>query len=181
MPVSVEEHTSTIPVVLLGSTGSIGTQAREVIEANRGRFDVLGLSAGGASITELAVQIVALNPAYVGVARDVREELSAAVEQMGGTCPEVFVGENASVEVVCACVERAAQLYPRATPVVLNGITVRGSIVGTRLDLQESLDFAAMGKVAATVATDRLENINDVFARMHAGAIEGRVVLDFAA
>ena len=54
MPVSVEEHASTIPVVLLGSTGSIGTQAREVIDANRGRFDVLGLSAGGASITELA-------------------------------------------------------------------------------------------------------------------------------
>ncbi len=64
---------------------------------------------------------------------------------------------------------------------VLNGITVRGSIVGARLDLQESLAFAAMGKVAATVATDRLENINDVFARMHAGTIEGRIVLDFAA
>jgi len=63
---------------------------------------------------------------------------------------------------------------------VLNGITVRGSIVGTRLDLQESLDFAAMGKVAATVATDRLENINEVFARMQAGTIEGRIVLDFA-
>ena len=123
MPVSVEEHTPTIPVVLLGSTGSIGTQAREVIESHRGRFDVLGLSAGGASITELAAQIVALNPEYVGVARDVREVLSAALESMGGTCPEVFVGENASVEVVCACVERAAQLYPRATPVVLNGIT----------------------------------------------------------
>ena len=64
---------------------------------------------------------------------------------------------------------------------VLNGITVRGSIVGTRLDLQEALAFAAMGKVAATVATDRLENINDVFARMHAGQIEGRIVLDFTA
>ena len=123
MPVSVEEHTATIPVVLLGSTGSIGTQAREVIESHRGRFDVLGVSAGGASITELAAQIVALNPAYVGVARDVREELLAAVESMGGTCPEVFVGDNASVEVVCASVERAAQLYPSATPVVLNGIT----------------------------------------------------------
>ena len=49
MPVSVEEHTSTIPVVLLGSTGSIGTQAREVIEAHSGRFDVIGVSAGGAS------------------------------------------------------------------------------------------------------------------------------------
>ena len=111
------------PVVLLGSTGSIGTQAREVIEAHRGRFDVLGLSTGGSSITELAAQIVALEPAYVGVARDVREELAAAVESMGGTCPEVFVGENASVEVVCASVELAAQLYPCETPVVLNGIT----------------------------------------------------------
>ena len=64
---------------------------------------------------------------------------------------------------------------------VLNGITVRGSIVGTRLDLQESLDFAAQGKVRATVSTARLENINDVFARMRKGAIEGRVVLDMGA
>jgi propanol-preferring alcohol dehydrogenase len=64
---------------------------------------------------------------------------------------------------------------------VLNGITVRGSIVGTRLDLQESLDFAAYGKVRATVTTDKLENINHVFARMGKGEIEGRVVLDFAA
>lgn len=64
---------------------------------------------------------------------------------------------------------------------VLNGITVRGSIVGTRLDLQESLDFAARGKVAATVAIEPLENINNVFARMRAGTIEGRIVLDLAA
>lgn len=64
---------------------------------------------------------------------------------------------------------------------VLNGITVRGSIVGTRLDLQESLEFAAEGKVAATVASDRLENINGIFERMRAGRIEGRIVLDFAA
>ncbi len=64
---------------------------------------------------------------------------------------------------------------------VLNGITVRGSIVGTRLDLQESLEFAARGKVRATVAADRLENINAIFARMHKGEIEGRIVLDMAA
>lgn len=64
---------------------------------------------------------------------------------------------------------------------VLNGVTVRGSIVGSRLDLQESLKFAEMGKVKATVATDRLENINAVFERMRAGTIEGRIVLDLAA
>jgi alcohol dehydrogenase, propanol-preferring len=63
---------------------------------------------------------------------------------------------------------------------VLNGITVRGSIVGTRLDLQESLEFAAAGKVKATVSTARLEEINDVFDRMHKGQIEGRIVLDLA-
>jgi propanol-preferring alcohol dehydrogenase len=62
---------------------------------------------------------------------------------------------------------------------VLNGITVRGSIVGTRLDLQEALDFAGAGKVKATVAAEPLENINQIFARMHAGDIDGRIVIDF--
>lgn len=64
--------------------------------------------------------------------------------------------------------------------VVLNGITVRGSIVGTRLDLQESLEFARDGKVKATVSTARLEDINSIFDKMHKGAIEGRIVLDLA-
>lgn len=63
---------------------------------------------------------------------------------------------------------------------VLNGITVRGSIVGTRLDLQESLDFAGAGKVTAHVATAKLDDINDVFDRMHKGKIDGRIVLDIA-
>jgi propanol-preferring alcohol dehydrogenase len=62
---------------------------------------------------------------------------------------------------------------------VLNGITVRGSIVGTRLDLQEALDFAGDGKVKATISTDKLENINDIFSRMNKGDIQGRVVIDF--
>ncbi|HAE94803.1 alcohol dehydrogenase AdhP [Hyphomonas atlantica] len=63
---------------------------------------------------------------------------------------------------------------------VLNGITVRGSIVGTRLDLQESLDFAAAGRVRAHTATARLEEINTVFDKMLEGGIDGRIVLDFA-
>ncbi len=63
---------------------------------------------------------------------------------------------------------------------VLNGITVRGSIVGTRLDLQESIDFAAQGKVKATIHKAKLEDINDVFVKMHKGQIEGRIVLDIA-
>lgn len=63
---------------------------------------------------------------------------------------------------------------------VLGGITVRGSIVGTRLDLQEALAFAGHGQVKATVSTARIEDINRVFERMQKGQIEGRVVLDMA-
>ena len=61
---------------------------------------------------------------------------------------------------------------------VLDGITIRGSIVGTRLDLQESLAFAAEGKVKATIAIEKLEHINSVFEQMKKGNINGRIVLD---
>ncbi|WP_435018673.1 alcohol dehydrogenase AdhP [Tundrisphaera sp. TA3] len=61
---------------------------------------------------------------------------------------------------------------------VLDGITVRGSIVGTRLDLREAIALAGEGKVRANVRTEKLEAINDVFDRMRRGQIEGRIVLD---
>ncbi len=65
--------------------------------------------------------------------------------------------------------------------VVLKGLTVRGSIVGTRKDLEESLQFAAEGKVKAEVELQPLEAINDVFKRLRNGQIHGRVVLNLAA
>ena len=61
--------------------------------------------------------------------------------------------------------------------VVLNAKTVRGSIVGTRKDLQEALAFAGEGKVHTVYSEDRIENINPILDRMRKGAIEGRVVL----
>jgi alcohol dehydrogenase, propanol-preferring len=61
---------------------------------------------------------------------------------------------------------------------VLNGQTVRGSIVGTRLDLEEALAFAAAGQVKATIETQPLGSINEIFKRMKQGKVNGRVVLD---
>jgi propanol-preferring alcohol dehydrogenase len=61
--------------------------------------------------------------------------------------------------------------------IVLKRITVRGSIVGTRNDLREALEFAGEGKVASHFSWDRLENINAIFDRMKAGKIDGRIVL----
>ena len=63
---------------------------------------------------------------------------------------------------------------------VLNRYTLRGSIVGTRLDLEEALAFAAEGKVKATIEVQALESINKVFERLKQGKVTGRVVLDIA-
>ena len=64
--------------------------------------------------------------------------------------------------------------------VVLNRYTLRGSIVGTRQDLHEALAFAGENKVKATIEQLPLESINDVFARLKEGKVNGRVVLKIA-
>ena len=63
--------------------------------------------------------------------------------------------------------------------VVLKRITVRGSIVGTRRDLDEAIAFAVDGKVRSEFAKAPLADINAIFERMKAGKIDGRMVLDF--
>jgi propanol-preferring alcohol dehydrogenase len=70
-----------------------------------------------------------------------------------------------------------------ATPifdVVLKRITLRGSIVGTRKDLAEAIEFAADGKVRAHIHKANLADINRVFADLKAGRVDGRVVLDLS-
>ena len=63
--------------------------------------------------------------------------------------------------------------------VILRGITIRGSIVGTRKDLIEALDFYARGKVKPKVAARGLGEINEVFEEMRQGKIDGRVVIKY--
>ncbi|AYG02547.1 alcohol dehydrogenase AdhP [Gryllotalpicola protaetiae] len=63
---------------------------------------------------------------------------------------------------------------------VLNGLTIKGSIVGTRGDLAEALDLAARGKVHATVTKHPFADVNRVLDDMRDGRILGRVVLELA-
>src|SRR4051812_47923696 len=56
-------------LVLLGSTGSIGTQAIDIVRRNRERFRVVALGAGGGNVELLAAQALALEVEVVGVAR----------------------------------------------------------------------------------------------------------------
>ena len=56
-------------IVLLGSTGSIGTQTLDVVSTRRDRFRVLGLAASGSNLETLAAQIVEFAPEVVALAR----------------------------------------------------------------------------------------------------------------
>ncbi|UCR89370.1 alcohol dehydrogenase AdhP [Mycetocola spongiae] len=62
--------------------------------------------------------------------------------------------------------------------IVLRGLTVRGSIVGTRQDMIEAINFYSEGKIKPTVATAKLDDINGIFDDMLAGKIDGRIVMD---
>jgi 1-deoxy-D-xylulose-5-phosphate reductoisomerase len=108
-------------VVILGSTGSIGTQAIDVITRNPDRFRVTALSAGGAHLDLVAEPAVALAVEAVAVASGDAEQLRAATRQAGAQAghpayePELLVGPDASTQVAGS-----------GADVVLNGIT--GSI-----------------------------------------------------
>jgi propanol-preferring alcohol dehydrogenase len=64
--------------------------------------------------------------------------------------------------------------------VVANCITIRGSFVGNREDMAETLAFAAEGRVKADIELVPLSAINSIFSRLKEGKVAGRVVLDFA-
>lgn len=61
---------------------------------------------------------------------------------------------------------------------VLDGIQVLGSLVGTREDLKEAFQFAAEGKVVPKVTKRPLKDINAIFDEMKSGKITGRMVID---
>ena len=86
------------------------------------------------------------------------------------------VKAGASVVAVGLPVEKMDLGIPR---LVLDGIQVIGSLVGTRQDLAEAFQFAAEGKVVPKVTLRKIEEINEIFEEMEQGKITGRMVIDF--
>lgn len=130
-------------VALIGSTGSIGTQALDVIGRNRDRFTVVALSAGS-NIDLVARQAVDFEVPLVAVASgspdDVRSAIGAYAAELGRTAyaPEIVVGDTAA--------EAAAAV---GADVVLNGIT--GSI-----GLRPTLAALAAGSTLALANKESL-------------------------
>jgi propanol-preferring alcohol dehydrogenase len=75
---------------------------------------------------------------------------------------------------------KADEIRASISAIVNGELSVRGSNVGTRQDLDEAVGFAARGLVRATVRSVALEEINAVLDEMRKGRIVGRVVLKIA-
>jgi 1-deoxy-D-xylulose-5-phosphate reductoisomerase len=106
-------------IVLLGSTGSIGTQAADIISRNPDRFRLTAIAAGGGHPEQLARQAIDLGAEVVAVATaaavaDVSAALAAAGSADGARrkLPEIIAGADA-----------IAELAARPCDVVLNAVT----------------------------------------------------------
>ncbi len=113
-------------IVILGSTGSVGTQALDVVRRNRGLFRVVGLAAGGRQLGLLAAQAIEFGVEVVGVAAgnvaDVEAALLVAAGGSSSSRPKILAGPDAAAEVAGWPLDLA---HP-SDAVVLNAMT--GSI-----------------------------------------------------
>ncbi|AEG43978.1 1-deoxy-D-xylulose-5-phosphate reductoisomerase [Isoptericola variabilis] len=129
-------------VTILGSTGSIGTQAIDVVTAHPGRFDVEAIAAGGSDVALVAEQAATLGVRAVAVADPARVDAlrDALVARLGPAASrvEVLAGPGAATE-----------LAGRGSDVVLNGIT--GSV-----GLRPTLAALAAGSTLALANKESL-------------------------
>jgi 1-deoxy-D-xylulose-5-phosphate reductoisomerase len=88
---TVPEPVERRDVVVLGSTGSIGTQALDLVRAHPGRFRVVGLTAGGSQPSLFAEQVAEFAPAFSGTGEE------ASVEAAQQPCDVVLNGITGAV------------------------------------------------------------------------------------
>ena len=98
-------------VLVLGSTGSIGTQALEVIAANPDRFEVVGLAAGGANVDTLRRQRAETGVTNIAVADDRAAEMVGDVSYRGADAVTRLV-EETEADVVLNALVGALGLRP---------------------------------------------------------------------
>ncbi|MDQ4490477.1 1-deoxy-D-xylulose-5-phosphate reductoisomerase [Sinomonas sp. ASV486] len=138
-------------VIILGSTGSIGTQALNVVDGAPHRFRVTALSAGGGNIDALARQAVHTRAEAVGVAAGNLDELRTAIEEHAdrrgavGYRPELFAGPDASTRIA------AWNGGSGPADVVLNGITGSIGLAPTLAALASGAKLALANKESLIV------------------------------
>ena len=127
-------------VFLLGSTGSIGTQALDVISRNPDRFTVEGIGGGGANIARLVRQADTFAVPAVAIADAAKEaDFRSMWDRIAAPkpCPQLFLGAEAP-ERLCSCA--------RPEDVVLNGITGSVGLASTLAALRSGATLALANK-----------------------------------
>ena len=127
-------------VALLGSTGSIGTQAVEVLRRHPGRFRVVALAAGGGRLVELADQAAELDVPLVAVSDDHRRPALVAALAERGHHARVVSGPQAATE-AAAC----------GADVVLNGMTGAVGLPATLAALAAGSTLALANKESLVI------------------------------
>jgi 1-deoxy-D-xylulose 5-phosphate reductoisomerase len=135
-------------VVILGSTGSIGTQALDIVRRNPGRFRVAALAAGGGNPGLLARQAAEFAVAAVAVAdpaamADVR---AAIHEELAGGRPPGASRASAPPPTLLAGEDAVSQLASWPCDVVLNGVTGAAGLRATLAALDAGRTLALANK-----------------------------------
>jgi 1-deoxy-D-xylulose-5-phosphate reductoisomerase len=129
-------------VVLLGSTGSIGTQALDIVARNPGRFRLTGLAAGGGNPELLARQALEHGVEVVAVASG---PAAPAVEQALARQGSVL-GRKTRVPKVLAGPEAVAEMAAWPCDVVLNAVTGAAGLAATLAALDAGRTLALANK-----------------------------------
>ncbi|CAM3081749.1 1-deoxy-D-xylulose 5-phosphate reductoisomerase [Arthrobacter ulcerisalmonis] len=133
-------------IVILGSTGSIGTQAIDVVDGAPHLFEVVALSAGGGQLELLAKQAVHTGAAAVGIASGDAAQLAALIGEFAAAAqkpeyrPEIFAGPDA-----------ATIIAGIPADVVLNGITGSIGLAPTLAALRSGATLALANKESLIV------------------------------
>jgi propanol-preferring alcohol dehydrogenase len=168
--------------IAISGIGGLGQLAIQYAKA-------MGLHVAALDVTEDKLALARASGADVAVNAKSPEAAASIVKETGGGAHGVLV-----TAVSPAAFGQALKLVRRkgtvalvglppgefATSIfnlVMNRITIRGSIVGGRQDLAEAIAFAAEGKVRARIHRSKLEHINQVFGDLKAGKVDGRMVL----
>lgn len=171
-----------IAIYGLGGLGNLALQyAKNVFNARVIAIDVNDEQLAFA--TEMGADLV-INPIKEDAAQVIQEKVQGAhAAVVTAVAKSAF---NSAVDAVRAGARVVAVGLPPESMnlsiprLVLDGIQVIGSLVGTREDLAEAFQFAAEGKVAPKVTKRPIEDINAIFHEMEHGKIKGRMVIDFS-
>ena len=140
-------------IALLGSTGSIGTQAIDVVDGAPHLFEVVALSAGGGNLELLARQAVHTGAGAIGIAGGDAGKLAALVAEAAaaagkhGYRPEIIAGPDAST--------RIAEVE---ADVVLNGITGSIGLAPTLAALKSGATLALANKESLIVGGELVKS-----------------------